>query len=110
MAKIKSESSGAIREIHKLLLNTLYGRMGMKAINESIKILSPKQAEELFKSNGVIDNFTINSDKEYIRYHTKPDKGLCLQSDKDYNKEYLLCADSSSTIIASSAIASATAS
>lgn len=34
-----------MREIHKLLLNTLYGRMGMNEIREVTKIVSTEQAE-----------------------------------------------------------------
>jgi len=109
MAYIKDNSSGAMREIHKLLLNTLYGRLGMKNSADCIKIVSSSEAEKIHLSHVVIDNFRVGDDKEYIRYHKNPDEGLCAQSGIDF-EEALLVNDSKNSINTSSAIAAATSS
>ena len=83
MAFIKDKSTGAMREIHKLLLNTLYGRMGMSNSPQVIKLGTPKEIEQILRTNHMIDHFKINDDLEYIRYHRKPDENLCKQCDED---------------------------
>lgn len=86
MAFVKSNSTGAMREIHKLLLNTLYGRMGMNSSPDCTEIVSSDRAQEIHLTNNVIDNFRLDENKEYIRYHRVPDQDLCDQSNIDFEK------------------------
>lgn len=110
MAFVKNNSEGGMRETHKLLLNTLYGRMGMKNYNEKVEIVSTEKAQEIFLSNSVIDNFKLEYNKEYIRYNTLPDSLLCEQTGCDYNKLIVERSEKNIDSISSTAIASATAS
>lgn len=110
MAFVKNNSEGAMRETHKLLLNTLYGRMGMKNYNEKVEIVSTQKALQLFSSNNIIDNFKLECNKEYIRYNTIPDSLLCEQTGCDFNKLIVERSEKNIDSISSTAIASATAS
>lgn len=110
MAAIKDNTTGAMREIHKLLLNTLFGKMGMKDNPDCIKVVSSVEAEEIHLSRNVIHNFRLDENKEYIRYHKKPDEGLCEQSGIDYEKEAITVADLKSIVNTSTPIAAATTS
>lgn len=67
-AEIKDNSEGAMRQIAKLLLNSLYGRTGMKDSPDEIKLVTPSEADKILLTNNVIDNFKISDNKEYIRY------------------------------------------
>lgn len=109
MAFIKDNSEGAMRDIHKLLLNTLYGRLGMKDSPDCIKIVSPDEARKIHLTNKVIENFTLNEDKEYIRYRKNPDEVLCNQSDISID-ELMIKNEENISINSSSAIAAAIAS
>ena len=109
MASIKENSEGAMREIHKLLGNSLFGRMGMNISEDIIKIVSSQEAENIYLTNNVIDNFKLNDNKEYIRYHKKPNIDLCEQSGKNY-EDLLLSVDDDNLVNSSIPIAAATAS
>jgi len=109
MAFMKDNSTGAMAEIHKLLLNTLYGRLGINDSPECIKIVSNAKAEELHLTHNIIDNFSVGQNKEYIRFHKRPDKLLCLQSGVDFY-ESLITEDYETLINTSSAVATAIAS
>lgn len=106
MANIKDNSTGAMRVIHKMLLNTLYGRLGMKDTPEEIKIVSRSEGEQIHLTHNVIDNFAVSKDKEYIRFSKTADESLCVQSGIDYY-EYMTNFDSKPSINTSSAIAAA---
>lgn len=109
MAFIKDNSIGAMRLIHKMLQNSLFGRFGMKPTPEEIKIVSRPLAEEIHLTHNVIDNFSVTDEKEYIRFSKNPDQSLCSQSGIDYY-EHLSNFDSNSPVNSSTAIAAATAS
>jgi len=109
MSLVKESSTGAMREIHKFLLNTLYGRMGMKNSADVIKIVTNAQSQKIHLTNNVIHNFKIDGDKEYIRFMKTPDEVLCNQSSIDFD-EKLIGADSNSPVNSSTCIAAATAS
>lgn len=109
MAFVKDNSRGAMREIHKLLLNTLYGRLGMNEYPDCVKIVSSEEALKIHLTNKVKDNFSVDKNKEYIRYNKKPDPVLCEQSGIDF-AEFNIKDDNQSTLNTSTAIAAAIAS
>lgn len=91
MANIKDNSEGAMRNIHKLLLNTPYGRFGMNNDRDITKIVSLKEgggyaavaAEKLELIFKLIVVVKLNEDKYFVRYSKKPDPVKCDQSNQD---------------------------
>jgi hypothetical protein len=109
MAMIKDNSTGAKRHIHKLISNSLFGRMGMNSTKDITDVVTQEQAERIFLSHNVIDNFNVDDKLEYIRYNRYPDKDLCEQSGLNF-EELLLKVDDDSYVNASLPIAAATTS
>ncbi len=75
--QMKSESTNPIdRLIAKLMLNSLYGKFGMKDINSRLRIINKNKANEIIKNY----NFNILSDlgnnKVLIRYTNKLNDNL----------------------------------
>jgi len=77
---IKEYSKGASKEIAKLLLNSLYGRMGMNDNLNETKIVSNIEAQEIHMAYQVIDNYPLDDNMEYISYKRNPDISLCMQT------------------------------
>lgn len=82
---IKQTSTGARRTIHKMLLNSLFGRMGMRSDKDIIKLVTPAEAEKILLTHVVTENYTIAPGREYIRYKQYPDKKLCGLSGFNYD-------------------------
>ncbi len=55
----------------KLIMNTLYGRLGMKESKDIIKYVSKSESDLIHLYHNVSDNFTLNEDLEYIKYSKK---------------------------------------
>lgn len=112
MAFIKDNSTGAMRERHKLLGNCLYGRLAKDDNPDIIKIVSTEDAINTHLKHRVLDNIFIDDNKQYIRYSKLPDILLCKQSGYDYYEQLISSAEESSFVKKnnSSAIAAATAS
>ena len=104
---IKQTSTGVRRQIHKLLLNSLYGRTGMSSDRDITNVVSPEKAQFLLSSHHVVDNFVLTEGKEYIRYKSKPSKDLCAESGMNYNELLLKYDESTSHVDSSPAIAAA---
>jgi hypothetical protein len=68
--EIKQKKSGdpIQRSIAKLFLNALYGRLGMKDIEDTIKIVNKKEAEDLDKNTNVSILSELTENKYMIRY------------------------------------------
>ena len=109
MANIKERSVGAMREIHKLLLNTPYGRMGMKNDRDVIKLVSKKEFQDLELRYNITYYKEIDEDKVLVKYGKYADKLKCEQSDIDYEAEMQKFLDTDN-VNNSPAIASAVAS
>lgn len=109
MAFVKDNSTGAMREIHKLLLNTLYGRLGMNNFPDIVKIVSTSEALKIHLTNKVKDNFSVDDNKEYIRYNKNPDEVLCEQSGINI-EEFIIKDDHQRILNTSTPIAAAIAS
>ena len=109
-AGIKANSEGAQREIAKLLLNTLYGRTGLKETAAEIKFVSSSELDKIQITNNVIDDFQVGDDMHYVRYDKKPCPILCDQSEQNYDLLSYLQSEKDGFIVNSTSIAAATAS
>jgi len=59
MAFVKDNSTGAMRDIHKLLLNTPYGRLGMSNDKDVIKRVTPQEYEKLELIYNILLSFPL---------------------------------------------------
>jgi DNA polymerase type B, organellar and viral len=88
--KIKAEKEGnnALRTIIKLILNSLYGRFGLKYEPYSIDFVNSSKANEISINHEVFERLTIDIDKdlEYIKYTTIPSDILKEINRDEYNK------------------------
>jgi hypothetical protein len=81
--QLKSSTDDPIqRKISKLFLNSLYGRMGMNAIEDYLKIVSKEEALNLDKNNNVSIFSELTEDKYLVRY-----KGQISENIKKYLKK-----------------------
>jgi len=97
--EIKSSTTDPVkRAIAKLFLNSLYGRMGMKNIENVMEIIDKKEAEKLDKNSNVSIFSELGNDKYLIRYSGKINDNirklykndpLISKKNKFYNKEEL---------------------
>jgi hypothetical protein len=67
--EIKSSTADPIqRSIAKLMLNSLYGRFGLKEIDDTLKIVSKTEAEYLDKNTNVSVISELAEDKYIVKY------------------------------------------
>lgn len=109
MANIKDNSEGAMRDIHKLLMNTPYGRFGMRNDRDVIKLVSLAEFEQLELKYNITFWLKLDEDKILVKYSKFIDKMKCEQSDIDYDIEMQNIVDSDN-VNNSPAIASAVSS
>lgn len=70
--EIKSSSKDPVQySIAKLFLNALYGRMGMRNIEDTMKIVNKKEAETLDKNTNVTVFSELTDGRYLIRYKGK---------------------------------------
>ena len=89
MASIKDNSVGAMRDIHKLLLNTPYGRLGMNNDRDIIKIVNFKKYQDIELTYKLLTVFQLNEDKYFVRYSKYPDPIKCNQRNIDYDELFI---------------------
>lgn len=82
------------RTTTKLILNTLYGRLGMKPYQDVIEIVDNKKAEEILSKFHVKEQYNITDDLEFIRYENKPLFGFEELYGKDEYLNFMLDCDS----------------
>ena len=82
------------RTTAKLLLNSLYGRLGMKPYQDNIEIVDSNRAEELLSKYIVKEQYNITDSLEFIRYENKPISGFLELYGKDEYLNFLLDCDS----------------
>jgi len=99
--EIKKNSKDPIqRSVAKLFLNSLYGRLGMKDIENTLKIVDKKEAEILDKNTNVTVISELSENKFMVRYNGKISDNIRKLYSKDplilkknktitYNKEQL---------------------
>src|SRR6185436_19314569 len=71
--KIKANSTGTRRTMAKLLLNSLYGRFGLKEFIDKTVIVSKEKAEELYALYEIKEAYPLKDGYELIVYTIKPD-------------------------------------
>jgi hypothetical protein len=86
--KIKAEKEGnmALRTIIKLILNSLYGRLGLKYEPYKINFVDSSTANQISINHEVIERLTIDNDLEFIKYTTAPSDVLKELNREEYNK------------------------
>ena len=84
--KIKAEkdNNNARRTVAKLMLNSLYGRFGLKYEPYTIDFVSAKEAAKIAIEHEILENIIIDEDNdiEFIKYTTAPSQLL-----KEIDKE-----------------------
>ena len=81
--EIKKNSNDQVqRSLAKLFLNSLYGRFGMKEIENTMKIVDRDEAEYLDRNTNVTVLSEINENKYFVRY-----KGKVSDSIRKYYKK-----------------------
>jgi hypothetical protein len=72
--KATEQKNDGLRMLAKLMLNSLYGRFGLKYILTTTKIVSSSEFKELSLKYKVLDSFRFDeeNDLEYIRYAKEP--------------------------------------
>jgi hypothetical protein len=67
----KNAKDGVSRKNAKLMLNSLYGKFGMKEINSKIKIVDRKKANQLYKNYNYSVFADLSEDKVLIKYSSR---------------------------------------
>jgi DNA polymerase type B, organellar and viral len=62
----KKNSIKSERLIYKLILNSLYGRFGIKVDSDVIKLVTPEERDKLAQSYPIEDIIPISNDVEII--------------------------------------------
>jgi len=86
--KIKAEKEGnnAKRTTAKLLLNSLYGRFGLKYEPYTIDFVDSSEADQISINHEVFDRLSIDNNIEFIKYTTAPSEILKELNREEYNK------------------------
>jgi len=82
------------RTTAKLLLNSLYGRLGMKPYLDNIEIVDSNKAVDILSKFNVKEQYNITDELEFIRYENKPISGFLELYGKDEYLEFMLDCDS----------------
>jgi len=64
----EKEGNNALRTIIKLLLNSLYGRFGLKYEPYRIDFVDSSKADQISINHEVFDRLTIDNNIEFIKY------------------------------------------
>jgi len=73
--KAKSDKNNSLQLIFKLLLNSLYGRLGMKEIENRLKILSKEDANKFMTKKNIIFYSELH-DNIILRYNNNVNKEI----------------------------------
>lgn len=82
------------RTTSKLILNSVYGRLGMKPHQDVIEIVSSNRAEEILSKFSVKEQFSLTNELEFLRYENKPISGFLELYGKDEYLDFMLDCDS----------------
>jgi DNA polymerase type B, organellar and viral len=82
------------RTTAKLLLNSLYGRLGMKPYQDIIEIVEPDRAVEILSKFSVKEQYQITDSLEFLRYENTPITGFLELYGKDEYLEFMLDCES----------------
>lgn len=81
------------RTTAKLLLNSLYGRLGMKPYQDNIEIVNSLRAEDILSKFIVKEQYNLTNNLEFIRYENKPIFGFEELYGKDEYINFMLDCD-----------------
>jgi len=82
------------RTTAKLLLNSLYGRLGIKPYQDNIEIVNSLRAEDILSKFIVKEQYNLTNNLEFIRYENKPIFGFEELYGKDEYINFMLDCDS----------------
>jgi hypothetical protein len=104
---IKNSSTGIERQIAKLFLNSLYGRLGMHSIHSRSEIVLKSMSDAILIRHKARAPVNLSDLYELITYEILPDPELYAEFDLDYTEELLSFDQSIFSLNASVGIASA---
>lgn len=90
----KNAKEGVSRKNAKLMLNSLYGKFGMKDINSKIKIVDRKKAKQLYKNYNYSVFAELSEDKVLIKYSSRISENIRLMF-KNYDDDEIKLINSS---------------
>jgi hypothetical protein len=79
-----------------MILNSLYGRLGMKPYQDTIEIVESNRAEDILSKYIVKEQYNVTDKLEFIRYENKPISGFLELYGEDEYLEFMLDCDSKS--------------
>ena len=82
------------RTTAKMILNSLYGRLGMKPYQDNIEIIDSSKAVDILSKYNVKEQYNITENLEFIRYENKPIPGFLELYGKDEYLDFMLDCDS----------------
>lgn len=87
------------RTTAKMILNSLYGRLGMRVHQDVIEIVNSTQAEQILSKYLVKEQYQITDELEFLRYENTPISGFEELYGKDEFLDFMLDCDAKSTYI-----------
>ena len=57
--------------VSKLIMNSLFGRFGMKPIKNIVKLVNKEESDQIHLYHNVVDNISLNNNLEYIKYNSQ---------------------------------------
>ena len=82
------------RTTAKLLINSLYGRLGMKPYQDIIEIVDSNKAKDILSKYNVKEQYNLTDKLEFIRYENTPISGFEELYGKDEYLNFMLDCDS----------------
>jgi hypothetical protein len=79
-----------------MILNSLYGRLGMKPYQDTIEIVESNRAEDILSKYIVKEQYQVTDGLELLRYENKPITGFMELYGKDEYLDFMLECDSKS--------------
>jgi DNA polymerase type B, organellar and viral len=82
------------RTTAKLILNSMYGRLGMKPYQDNVEIVDSSKALEILSKFNVKEQYNLTDNLEFIRYENEPITGFLELYGKDEYLNFILDLDS----------------
>jgi hypothetical protein len=74
--RLKFDNTDPLNYIAKILLNSLYGRLGMKPYQDIIEIVDSNRAVDILSKYIVKEQYNLTNNLEFIRYEYSPISGF----------------------------------
>jgi DNA polymerase elongation subunit (family B) len=87
------------RATAKLILNSVYGRLGMRPYQDNIAIVESDRALDILSKYEVKEQYNLTKNLEFIRYENKPIMGFLELYGKDEYLNFMLDCDSKNVSI-----------